>query len=50
MPQIITITDLRNINEISDACHAVKEYYAQGILLDVAATLVGDSIKSHCRL
>ncbi|MBO5113819.1 MAG: type II toxin-antitoxin system Phd/YefM family antitoxin [Lachnospiraceae bacterium] len=25
MPQIRPITDLRNTNEISDACHAVKE-------------------------
>lgn len=25
MPQIRPITDLRNTNEISDACHAVQE-------------------------
>ena len=25
MPQIRPITDLRNTNDISDACHAVKE-------------------------
>ena len=25
MPQIRSITDLRNTNDISDACHAVKE-------------------------
>ncbi|MBQ8412612.1 MAG: type II toxin-antitoxin system Phd/YefM family antitoxin [Lachnospiraceae bacterium] len=25
MPQIRPITDLRNTNEISDACHAVRE-------------------------
>lgn len=25
MPQIRPITDLRNTNEISDACHATKE-------------------------